>query len=570
MDFAVADSRVPAASSLTIEFLLLNEGTPAATPVDGSVTIFGVDGSIDAAPAILQPGESIQVTVTDSDEDRTGAADAVEIRYTNGAQRDTLQATETGPTSGVFTHTINVVFSLASTSAATSSDGVIQAKAGDQVVACYDDSLDAAGNTVERCDVVQVIGGVDGDIAATVVIQPGDPVWVRVIDADLNANSSATETVDVTVENVATAETATITLTETGVDSEAFFGSVATVFGTVPGPDTDAVIVVQKGDTLRATYADGMTAIGGTSLQSGDAVTVDPLGDSSGNGAIRAFDAALILEHAVGIITLTDYDSLSANVDLAAPYGPITAFDASLVLQHRVGLIVDFPVQDADAANHPQPETGAAPKRAVDERELLLAAATDYVSLNMTDLNGIVSGDLMVAGFRGEVRPGASAGADILIATHQRDAGLRIAFAVTRPLTGSGELLRLYPAIGEAASSVAVVASFNDGWIRAFLEALPAPPTPTRFELHANAPNPFNPQTTIGFALPAAGQVRLEVLNELGQHVRTLLDGPLEAGEQRAVWDARDDAGTPVAAGLYFYRLSTPQARAVRKMVLLK
>jgi hypothetical protein len=91
---------------------------------------------------------------------------------------------------------------------------------------------------------------------------------------------------------------------------------------------------------------------------------------------------------------------------------------------------------------------------------------------------------------------------------------------------------------------------------------------PARMVLHQNAPNPFNPATTIAFDMPHAGPARLVVFDVRGRAVRTLLDGHVEAGRQQAIWDGRDGAGRRVSSGVYFYRLDAGEANSVRKMVL--
>jgi len=78
------------------------------------------------------------------------------------------------------------------------------------------------------------------------------------------------------------------------------------------------------------------------------------------------------------------------------------------------------------------------------------------------------------------------------------------------------------------------------------------PETP---ELQCNYPNPFNPTTTIPFALPYDMSVKVEIFNVLGQRVRSLVDQILPGGQHRIVWDSRNEEGIPVSAGLYFYRL---------------
>ncbi|HEU4365059.1 MAG TPA: FG-GAP-like repeat-containing protein, partial [Candidatus Krumholzibacteria bacterium] len=89
--------------------------------------------------------------------------------------------------------------------------------------------------------------------------------------------------------------------------------------------------------------------------------------------------------------------------------------------------------------------------------------------------------------------------------------------------------------------------------------------------LAQNYPNPFNPATTIRFELPAGRhRVSLSIYDVTGARVRTLVDGTLPGGAHSATWDGRNNAGSPVGSGVYFYRLSTVGRAETRKMVLLK
>ena len=92
---------------------------------------------------------------------------------------------------------------------------------------------------------------------------------------------------------------------------------------------------------------------------------------------------------------------------------------------------------------------------------------------------------------------------------------------------------------------------------------------PDGFTLGQNYPNPFNPSTIIPYQLPVASHVRLEVLNMLGQHLATLVDGERSAGMHTAQWDATDAAGRAVGAGVYVYRLSGGGLTVSRRMVLV-
>lgn len=94
---------------------------------------------------------------------------------------------------------------------------------------------------------------------------------------------------------------------------------------------------------------------------------------------------------------------------------------------------------------------------------------------------------------------------------------------------------------------------------------------PERFALYQNAPNPFNPTTTIRYDVPVGGgQVRLEIFDVNGRLVRALVDRRDAPGEKSITWDGIDERGVPVASGVYFYRLVTGSFSETRKMVMMK
>lgn len=99
---------------------------------------------------------------------------------------------------------------------------------------------------------------------------------------------------------------------------------------------------------------------------------------------------------------------------------------------------------------------------------------------------------------------------------------------------------------------------------------------PQDYALHNNYPNPFNPTTTITYALPEASQVQLTVYDLAGRTVATLADGTVEAGYGSAFWSGKDDSGRPVPTGIYLYRLTVDGLESgerftqTRKMLLLK
>jgi hypothetical protein len=98
----------------------------------------------------------------------------------------------------------------------------------------------------------------------------------------------------------------------------------------------------------------------------------------------------------------------------------------------------------------------------------------------------------------------------------------------------------------------------------------PAPQLPPAALLLTSAPNPFNPRTTLRFALETAGMVDLAVYDVSGRRVRALVSSPLSAGVQVVEWDGRDQDGRPVAAGIYVARLVTAAGTSHRKLTVLR
>ncbi len=130
------------------------------------------------------------------------------------------------------------------------------------------------------------------------------------------------------------------------------------------------------------------------------------------------------------------------------------------------------------------------------------------------------------------------------------------------------------------AATVAVDGSFNGtvDWAMVALEIKPhgaipksfaaaenqstASLAPAGYQLEQNYPNPFSangisgrPSTQIAFSLPAASQVKVNIYNETGQLVQTLVDGEMTAGRHRIYWNGKNQAGGSIASGVYLYQL---------------
>ena len=173
-------------------------------------------------------------------------------------------------------------------------------------------------------------------------------------------------------------------------------------------------------------------------------------------------------------------------------------------------------------------------------------------------------------------------------------AGVAVSFAVT---AGGGTLssaTATTDANGRAATSLTLGSEAGANTVSATVEGLRSvtftatgqePPTslfdmllgggklaslPDSPQLEQNAPNPFNSQTVLSYFLPEPSPMRLEVFALTGQRVAVLQQGPQQAGYHRLHWDGRDDAGRPVASGMYLYRLVTDETVLTRKLILLR
>jgi hypothetical protein len=90
------------------------------------------------------------------------------------------------------------------------------------------------------------------------------------------------------------------------------------------------------------------------------------------------------------------------------------------------------------------------------------------------------------------------------------------------------------------------------------------------FDLAQNVPNPFNPITTIGYEIDRTGPVSLTIYDVRGRLVKRLVNAVQTAGSYREVWNGRNEAGSSVSSGVYFYKLYAGGQARTKKMVLLK
>ena len=93
---------------------------------------------------------------------------------------------------------------------------------------------------------------------------------------------------------------------------------------------------------------------------------------------------------------------------------------------------------------------------------------------------------------------------------------------------------------------------------------------PEVFALHQNYPNPFNPTTQIKYDLPEDALVNITIYDIMGRSIRSLVNSQQTAGYRSIQWNATNNLGEPVSAGMYLYTIQAGEFRQVKKMVLLK
>ena len=93
---------------------------------------------------------------------------------------------------------------------------------------------------------------------------------------------------------------------------------------------------------------------------------------------------------------------------------------------------------------------------------------------------------------------------------------------------------------------------------------------PITYKLHNAYPNPFNPVTTIRYELPEDGLVNITIYDMMGRRVKTLINDQQTTGYRSTQWNATNDAGSTVSAGIYLYMIQAGDFGQTKKMVMLK
>jgi hypothetical protein len=150
----------------------------------------------------------------------------------------------------------------------------------------------------------------------------------------------------------------------------------------------------------------------------------------------------------------------------------------------------------------------------------------------------------------------------------------RVEFNLTKYIPLTSQVRFRFVANDEDPFSI-VEAAFDDFLITAYQSAPTAVPGDNfpgaTVRLEQNFPNPFNPETTIRFTVPAPERIAsLEIYDVVGRRVATLISGEKTIGARAVRWNGRDDDGREVPSGVYFCRLAAGNDVVSRKIVLLR
>jgi hypothetical protein len=322
------------------------------------------------------------------------------------------------------------------------------------------------------------------------------------------------------------------------------------------------------------------TNVGGTGFEVTDAVDFIPwrstgvnkpiTGDVSLNGKIQAYDASLVLQHVVTLITLT---ATQQNVAEVSGDGNITAFDASLILQNIVDNSQTFPVETKSALMV-APTLYVEDQMANSGEEVVIPVYLN--DANNLSIQGFINYDPAVLQFK-NVRAAGMSQNSLLV---HNDLGGKVAFAIAsgQKLGGSGK-------IAEVVFSVIPTSNCLNGCSVSFSDVLfddvPANEQFTGIvtivgvntgiaqkgvgETLSAYPNPFKDALTVSFRTETAQQISLRLVDISGKEVAVLAHGFYQPGSYNVNWNGLQ--GKSLTSGVYFIELNRGNELITKRLI---
>ena len=257
----------------------------------------------------------------------------------------------------------------------------------------------------------------------------------------------------------------------------------------------------------------------------------------------------------------------------------LSTLDASLILQYSVGLIDDFPSSSSTQYN------GSGNLTMIDQG----------INPGMViEIPIFIDNGLNIYGFKGGVNFNADILAfDTLIFSNQFSnyfleynansiGTVKIASAGGKVDINHGHFATIVFEVSEEFNYETEVSLIDWEWNDGYLVSQPVSMNityglgiendliPKTFALHQNYPNPFNPVTQIRYDLPKPSFVEINIYDLMGRVVRNFISSSKNLGYHTEIWNATNNSGEPVSAGVYIYTIRAGDFKQTKKMLLLK
>ena len=310
-------------------------------------------------------------------------------------------------------------------------------------------------------------------------------------------------------------------------------------------------------------------------------VSVDTLfGDVDFNASVQAYDAGLILQNSVGFIELDALQEHSGNV---SGDGELTALDASVILQYVVHLIDELPHDTSDGGHLLATGDFGIHDQMFAPGHIIEVPIHFNQASNVYSIEGVVEYDPAHISYQDVVweQPFNNFMKELVI---ESSGVIKFALAGASAIAENGLVAKLQFASNDEVTmdeteislmdlrvnELPVIKLASKATLSRSLSTDDRVGIPNEFALKQNYPNPFNPVTRILYDIPEASNVTITIYNLLGNQVKTLVSGYQEPGFKTILWNATNERGAPVSAGMYLYSIKAGDFHQTKKMLLLK